>query len=193
MSQQLINHNSDLKKLRDEGYEILVISGFLVMQNVPYVNPNKEVKFASLVSDLTLAGDKTLKPKDHVIQFTGEHPCNKDGSLIKKIVNSSGTNKLAEGIITKHSFSSKPKGGYKDYYEKLATYATIISSPAQALEPGVTARTFSVIETDDEESIFNYIDTASSRAGIYRDFQKTRNHKKLQLLVSAAQVLMFLI
>ncbi|MDR4485262.1 MAG: ThiF family adenylyltransferase [Nitrospirales bacterium] len=166
MSHQLINRSSDLKKLRDEGYELRIISGFLVMQHVPYVNSRQEVKFASLVSELTLAGDKTTKPSTHVVHFTGEHPCKKDGSPLKEIVNASSENKLADGIVAHHSFSSKPKEGYKDYYLKMTSYANMISSHAQALNPGITAKTFAVIESDDKDSVFNYIDTASSRAEI---------------------------
>lgn len=72
MSQQPINLSPDLKKLRDEGYEIAIVSGFLVMRNVPYVNSKQEVKRANLVSELTLAGDKAMKPNTHVAHFTGE-------------------------------------------------------------------------------------------------------------------------
>ncbi|HEY5498234.1 MAG TPA: ThiF family adenylyltransferase, partial [Syntrophales bacterium] len=65
-----------------------------------------------------------------------------------------------------HSFSSKPREGYKNYYEKMTTYAAIISNQAQSIDPNVTATTFPVIETEESESIFNYFDTASSRAEI---------------------------
>jgi len=163
--------------MRDEGYEIRVISGFLVMQNVPYVNSKQEIKFGSLVSELTLAGDRTTTPSTHVVHFTGEHPCAKNGSLLKKIVNASGENKLAEGIVAQHSFSSKPKEGYKNYYEKMMTYATLISSPAQAIDPSANAKTFTVIESDEEESVFNYIDTTSSRAEIIEVTRKLELQK----------------
>lgn len=166
MSQQPINHSPDLKKLRDEGYEIVIISGFLVMRNVPFVNSKREVKLADLVSELDLAGDVTIRPKNHVVHFTGEHPCDKNGVPLTKIVNSSSQNNLAEGLIAQHSFSSKPKEGYADYYEKMTTYATILASQAEALDPSVDARTFAPVEPDKDESVFNYLDTASSRAEI---------------------------
>lgn len=44
MSQQLINHSPDLKKLRDEGYDVAVQSNYLLIRRVPYVNSNREVK-----------------------------------------------------------------------------------------------------------------------------------------------------
>jgi hypothetical protein len=47
----------------------------------------------------------------------------------------------------------------------MATYAAMLESQAQALDRSATARTFKVVR-DDENSVFEYIDTASSRAGI---------------------------
>ena len=166
MSHELISHNADLKRLRDEGYEVEIKSSYLLMHSIPYVNSNKEIKQGTLVSALQLAGDKTVKPNDHVALFTGDHPCNKDGTEISQIKHSSSTQTLAPDLIVKHSFSNKPPNGYNDYYEKMTRYAEIISSPAQSIEVNASARTFKVIESHGEESVFSYIDTASSRAGI---------------------------
>jgi hypothetical protein len=130
------------------------------------VNSNKEIKLGILVSELSLAGNVTTTPNTHVVHFTGEHPCNKDGSEIVKIKNQSVQKSLDSDLIIHHSFSSKPSGGYKDYHEKMTTYIAIISSPAQSRDPNITARTFPVIEPEDDDSVFNYIDTASSRAEI---------------------------
>jgi hypothetical protein len=167
MSQQLINRSPDLKQLRDEGYDIEVLSTFLLIKNIPYVNSNKEIKLGTLVSELTMAGDVTTTPSTHVALFTGDHPCNKDGTEIKQIKHQSGNQVLGDGLEINHSFSSKPtSGGYKDYYEKMTTYIAIISSQAQSIDPSVTAKIFPVIEPTEGESVCVYFDTASSRAGI---------------------------
>lgn len=167
MSQQLINRSFDLQRMRDEGYDIEIISSYLLVKNVPYVNSNKEIKLGTLVSELTLAGDITTTPKTHVAYFAGEYPCNKDGSPINKIKHGSATQQLAQNLVVQHSFSSKPLNGhYKDYYEKMTTYIAIVSSPSQSLNSSVTAKIFPVIKSESEESVFNYLDTASSRAGI---------------------------
>lgn len=166
MSQQLINHSPDLKKLRDEGYDVEVRSGYLLIKQVPYVNAAREIKYGILVSALDLAGDVTITPSTHVAYFVGEHPCHKDGSKISRIEHQTTTTSLGD-LVAHHSFSSKPPGGsYKDYYEKMTTYIAIISSPAHAIDPEVTTMPFSVIESTEEDSVFNYIDNASSRAGI---------------------------
>jgi uncharacterized protein DUF6791/ThiF family protein len=166
MSRQLISHSVDLRRLRDEGYDVEIKSGHLLINSVPYVNSNKEIKFGILVSELNLAGDVTTTPNTHVVYFVGDHPCNKYGSEIAKIKHQSAQTFLDHDLVVQHSFSSKPNGGYKDYYEKMATYVAIISSPARSLDPSVTATPFLVTESVEEESVFNYIDTASTRAGI---------------------------
>ncbi len=167
MSQQLISHSTDLQQLRDEGYDIEIRSSdHLLIKGIPYINANRELKFGTLVSVLSVAGDITIKPETHVIYFAGDYPCNKDGTEIVQIKHESVDKELDQNLVVNHSFSSRPDGGYKDYYEKVATYVAIISSPAESVDPTVTAKTFPVIEAKEDESVFNYIDTASSRAGI---------------------------
>lgn len=167
MSHKLISHSPDLKKLRDEGYEIEIKNAHLLVHSVPYVNEKKEIARGMLVSPLgDLAGDRTVKPQDHVIHFAGEHPCDNAGNLIKGIQHSSGRKTLAEGVDVDHSFSNKPSNGYADYYEKVTTYVKIIESPAQSIDRSVTAKTFKVIESNDPDIVFHYFDTNSSRAEI---------------------------
>lgn len=166
MSRQPISRSSDLKALVDDGYEIDIVSGHLVVHNVPYVNSEKQVKRGALVSTLDLAGDETTTPSTHVAMFAGEHPCDREGQELKKIKYQSKQKAICDGLAIDHSFSSKPRGGFKDYHHKMTTYVAIISSHAVAIDPSATAQTRRIIEPDDPESVFNYTDTASSRAGI---------------------------
>ena len=48
MSQQLINHSPDLKRLRDEGYEIEVRGGYLLIHHIPFVDQNRQIKYGVL-------------------------------------------------------------------------------------------------------------------------------------------------
>src|SRR6266540_1708889 len=99
MSRQLISHSPDLKQLRDEGFEIEVKGGYLLIHQIPYVIQSKEIKRGVLVSSLDLANNnKTSAPTTHVIYFIGAYPCNKDGSPIEGIRHSSNNQKLFEGI-----------------------------------------------------------------------------------------------
>jgi hypothetical protein len=168
MSQELISHSRDLKRLQDEGYDIDFRANHLVVNNVPYVNARMQVQYGKLISELTLADDvTTATPGTHVAYFAGDHPCNKDGSEISAIKHGSAPTRIDQDLVANHSFSNKPSYGYKDYYEKMTRYIAIICNPARSIDPTVSAITFPVIECKEEESVFNYRDTASSRAGIY--------------------------
>jgi hypothetical protein len=178
MSHKLISHNSDLKQLRDEGLEVYVEGPYLLVKNIPYVNSQKLVVFGTLVSDLTLSGDKVVKPSTHVCYFTGDDPCNKDGTLIAGIKHSSQRKVLSDKVEIMRSFSNKPPGGYPNYYEKMSNYIKIISSPAMSLNSEVTPYSFkSVATSDSADSPLNYLDTNSSRAGIYQLLEKYKNHR----------------
>ncbi len=166
MSQQLINRSADLSRLRDEGFNIEVRGSHLLVKDVPYLNSAGEVKYGILVSDLTLAGDVTTTPGTHVAFFVGQYPCHKDGSEMAKIKHQSKDTTLGSDLVVNHSFSSKPKGGYPDYCDKMRTYFNIISSPARSLDRSVTGTTPLVVESREEESVFQYVDTASSRSKI---------------------------
>lgn len=167
MSQKLISRSPDLQRLLNDGYEVEIVGGrFLRLNNVPYVTSRKEVARGALVTDLTLAGDITTKPHDHIARFAGEHPCNMDGTEIISIKHASARETLDRGLVVDHSFSNRPNADYMDYYEKMTTYIAIISSPAEAIDPDATARTWRVTESKDLGSPFQYVDTASARIGI---------------------------
>lgn len=167
MSLALISLNPDLRRLRDEGYEVEVRQGHLLIHNIPYLNGRREVCRGTLVSPLEMAGgDRTARPQNHVAYFVGEHPCRFAGGEILAIRHSSGRHELAQGLPVDHSFSNKPANGYADYYEKMTRYISIIAAEAKAVDPEVDARSGRLVEQHDAASVFLYTDTASSRAGI---------------------------
>ena len=172
MSQKPKRLSPDLKKLQDEGYSIEIKSGYLLLADVPYVTEDRQVRRGTLVSKLTLTGDVAAKPDNHVVMFTGDTPCDHEGRRLEEIINSSHHRHLADGLEVHFRFSHKPEGGYPDYYQKMTTYANILSGHALRIDPTATAQTFRVIETQDEESVFHYLDTASSRADIVVITQK---------------------
>lgn len=165
MSPQPIDRSSDLKRLRDEGYNIEVREGYLLVKDVPYLNAARQVKRGLLISKLVLANNVTQKPDDHVAFFAGEYPCHKDGSPIERIRLGGSDIKIGD-IKATFSFSAKPKPSdrYENYYAKMTTYADILSGPAQMVDAAVTAKTFPVIAPTEEGAVFKYLDTASSRA-----------------------------
>ena len=165
MSPRPFNRSSDLKRLRDEGYFVQIRGGLLVLREVPYVNERREVLTGTLISSLNMAGDQTRAPDTHVVYFAGDYPCDVDGNTIQAIAHRSRNKDLGHGLTARHSFSSKPDGGYADYHHKMTSYAHILSGPAEILRPGVSPRVFREPE-EEEDSVFNYTETASDRVGI---------------------------
>ncbi len=175
---ELINHNPDLQRLVNEGYEVQIYNGYLVIEHIPYVNKERHVLYGALITTLDLTGDKTAKPKDHVVRWVGEYPCYSTGSQLEKLVNNPNINeKIRPDLVATCIFSHKPEGGYSDYYQKMTTYIRIVSHEARVLDPKATAKTFPVYNLKEEESVFNYLDTASSRAGITSINERLKKEK----------------
>ncbi|MFC1421297.1 ThiF family adenylyltransferase [Streptacidiphilus cavernicola] len=168
MSPRLTSRSPDLRRLLEEGYDVAVVGGLLVLRHVPYVAQDRSVRFGTLASELTLAGDVTTVPESHVVKWCGSEPCDREGRPLERVINGPVAETLADGTAVQWLFSSKPVGRpYADYHEKMTTYANAVSSPAHALDPQASALTFPVTETSQEDgSVFRYLDTASSRAGI---------------------------
>lgn len=164
MSHQLIAHSTDLKKLRDQGLDLEIQHGYLLINDVPYVNSSREIRRGTLVSRLELNGDITNKPNDHVAYWIGEHPCHSTGLLIATIQNPSAPQDLGNGLKVNFTFSAKAE--YRDYHHKMTTYIGRITGEAQVIDASATAETFPVIPTEENESVFKYQDTASSRVNI---------------------------
>lgn len=159
--------SSDLLRLRDAGYNIFVTStGYLVIQDVPYVNSRRQVAKGMLATSLELAGDNTVKPSDHTVKFVGEFPCDKNGVELNVLRLNSDPCVLGNNLTSQHSFSRKPPNGYLDYFEKMTTYVQLLLADAREIDSTVTAKTFQIVEPEVSESPFNYLDTAASRAEI---------------------------
>lgn len=177
MSQRLISLSDDLRRLRDNGYEVDIVAGHVILTHVPYVTAGRRVEYGTLVSELTMRGDVTTRPANHIAYFVGETPCDQTGAKLEKLINSETSYAVGNGLVARFLFSSKPAGSgyYPDYYEKMTTYCAILAAQAQAIDPEATARTYRPVvvgDDDSEHTVFHYVDTASSRAGISALAQK---------------------
>lgn len=174
MSQKLIDLNDDLRKLRDEGFNVDIEGGCLVVRDIPYVNDQRKVCRGIIVSTLDMNGEVLNPPTNiHKVYFAGAYPCESNGRRITGISLNSNEVKISERLKTQHEFSNKPvRGHYISYYEKITNYAAIISRPAAVLDPSASPLRFSVIEPADDNSPFRYLDTASARAEINMITQK---------------------
>ncbi len=173
---ELINRNPDLRQLVNEGYEMEFVNTTLIIHHVPYVNDKKEIAYGSLVSKSTMSGN-TIKPYNHVVFWTDDFPCDSKGSRLVKLGTRSLPEKIRDGLVTIQMFSQKPSGGYQNYHQKMTHYVKILENEARAIDSKVKATTFHPVKLTEDESVFCYLDTASSRAGITSINEKLKKDK----------------
>ncbi len=169
----------DLKQLRDEAYEVRVTeAGHLVVSHVPYLDAQGQIQYGQLVSTLNMSGDVAAYNGGHEVLFVGGVPCGRDGQPLNRLINQPNLNSpIEEGLVAACGMSSKPAENYRDYHHKMTTYMAMISAPAESVDPSVTAITHPATEDDDPEGPFEYLDSASSRAGISAITDKLRLKK----------------
>lgn len=177
MSHELINRSADLKKLQDEGYDIEIYEGYLIIKRIPYVGDGMQVKRGTIVSKLELAGDTTTMPNEHVALWSGDHPCDHHGAPLTNLVNQPDQTQIRDGLVLSYSFSQRPPNGYGDYHQKMTTYIRILQNEVHVLDPSVSALAEQGGTSIDGELVFHYTDTASSRAGITTINNKLKGHR----------------
>lgn len=164
---RLVRSSPDLARLVQDGYAVRIVNGFLVVDDIPFVDDAAQVQWGSLICPLDLNGAATVAPSTHVMCFVGGIPRDKNGRSIDGLVHD-GVERWSAGpdLTAACGFSQKPQGGYPDFYEKVAYYAAMVIGPAQAVDADATPFTFKPMETDEDDGVFLYVDTFSSRAGI---------------------------
>jgi len=165
---RLVRNSPDLARLIEDGHSLRIVNSFLVVDDIPFVDDEGRVQLGAFLCPLETSGDVTIKPLNHVMCFIGGVPRAKDGKPIPDLVND-GVEKwtAGEGLSAACGFSQKPgPDGYANFYDKVTYYTPMIVGPAQAVDPNVTPYTFKPVETDEDDGVFLYMDTFSSRAGI---------------------------
>ena len=147
MSHELIGRSSDLKRLVAESYCIRVVDdAYLAADQIPYLRPNGKVGRGSLVMPLTLAGDVTTRPGDHVAYWSGEPPYRGNRAPLDALYSPPGSRtSLCPSFPTVMMFSAR--AAYRDFHHKVANYAEILAREARTVDPDVTPR---CAERDDD-------------------------------------------
>ena len=164
MSHELIARNKDLGQLKESGYTLRFLDGFLLVEDVPYLNYQGEVMEAALVLQLDLSGNKTVQPSDHVAYWTGKFPYKKEGQKLQALGESRHGQVLSDGTRLNYMFSAKPEGGrYQDYAHKVITYIEILGREARTVSPQATAQKWKIDISVKPDDVFEYMETASAR------------------------------
>lgn len=173
MSQLQISRSPDLSRLRAEGYNVSVEGGHLVMRDVPYVMPNKQIGRGVLADAYN---DATGQPGSHTMWMSGEKPHDENGLALMRYLAGDGqqhNQPISEHVIAQWYMSIKMIDAGKnhipdlDYYSKFTRYVDKLGAHVKALGGTDTARTYPPVLPDIEENlVFKYHDTATIRADI---------------------------
>lgn len=180
MSHRLIARSKDLLALRNDGYHLVVRNGYLLIMDVPYVGVDRVVRkdgvlFSQLETTVADGHETTAKPTKHVAYWTGQHPCHANGEKIRSFENPSASQDFGAGLKADFTFSAK--ADYRDYVHKMLAYLGWIVGEARKIEQDATAQTNPVYATDEDDDVFHYIDTASSRVHISADNGKLEGQR----------------
>ena len=165
MSTAPLARDPDLSRLLDDGYDVVVQAGHLIIRHIPYVTEARAIEYGFLAYPVTVSGDRIVSGTDHRIWFGGSAPCDEHGRKLGMA--NPETREIADGLQASFMLSSKPSpAGCPDEYTKVTTYARIIAHQAQAIDPSVTAAPGAAWQEIDDDTPFAYRDTATSRAGL---------------------------
>lgn len=168
MSHTLVSRSHDLRRLQHDGYDIAVEGVHLLLRDVPFLDASGKVVRGTLVSELTTTGTTTAPNPPHTVYLVGGVPHNDRGTpLTDELICNPNPTQLGTDLQADCQLSRKPPNGFADYYEKMVGYADYLEAWARRVDPAATARVYRPMRTaPDDDSVFEYFDSASSRAQI---------------------------
>lgn len=171
MSHLQTDLNQSVKDLIEDGFEVEIMHNHLIVHSIPYLNQSGEFKLGKLACTYSHAE----KPQDHTMWFIGEHPHRANGKPMCHVINRPENRILFEGVKVDFYLSNKPDNQPPpNYHAKVVHYHNLFVSEARSVDPNADGRTGIFHPQRDEESVFKYPDTASSRAGIMAINQRLR-------------------
>lgn len=157
---------SPVDRLLAEGYDLTLGHGHLSVRRVPYIAPDGEVRTdGRLVLPVNdSAGSIIDVIGDHTILFAGEGPRDEHGTPLGASIPPRDIVEI--GTVPWMLSFKPPSGHYPGLYEKVRSYARILSSAAQQLDPTVNATPGAAFQAVEDGLPFVYRDTNTTRAGL---------------------------
>ena len=169
MSQHTISRSPDLLRLQNEGYQVALVEGALVVDGIPY-KEGESVEYGSLVCTLETDGDQATPPGDHTVFWTGSKPDGTDiGVQVEGRDCTAGVCDPPQEMgkrSVRFQLSIKPAcGAYRDYYEKITAYGELLSRGAKKVASEASPREQRALQTAEEDNPFLYMDGTAEVRG----------------------------
>ncbi len=164
MSNSLPGHDDPIRRLLDDGYDLVIDSGHLVVRQIPYISPQGGQTDGTLALPIKEDGGAFADAiGNHTILFIGLEPLDEHGTALGTVMERD----IGHGTRPMYQLSFKPpSGSYAGLYEKVRSYARIVSGPARSLDPSVTPTPGAAFQLVEDGLPFAYRDTNTTRAGL---------------------------
>lgn len=158
-----------IQRLVDEGHEVAIDGGYLIVDRIPYVTSARDIAWGALICPYRNVNGVPQLDNDHQCWFTGSMPHRADGtSLEGPLVSEKQPHKVA-GRAVQLRFSNKPEpiGDFFDnHYNKVTHYIRKLSRHARDIDSTVSATSVGSYRRREVPSVFHYANNAIARAGL---------------------------
>ena len=164
MSSLPIAPDEQISRLVDDGYEMVLEAGHLVVRRLPYVGPSGLRTDGRLVLPVTYTDGVVTDSTDHRIWFAGEEPRGESGAALGSggQAHGFGTNETADYMLS----LKPPSGAYGSLSDKIRQYARILLSAARHIDPSATDTPGGSFQVVPDDLPLVYPDTNTTRAGL---------------------------
>ena len=158
-----------IQRLVDEGYEVTIDGGYLIVDRIPYVTSAREIAWGALICPYRSVDGVPQLDNDHQCWFTGSMPHRADGTPLEGPLVSDKQAQMIANRPVQMRFSSKPEpiGDFFDnHYNKVTHYIRKVSRHAWDIDPAVSATSVGSYRRRVVPSVFHYANDAIAQGGL---------------------------
>lgn len=158
-----------IQRLVDEGHEVIIDGGYLIVDRIPYLTSAREIAWGALICPYRNVDGVPQLDNDHQCWFAGSMPHRADGTSLEDQLVSEKQAQTVAGRTVQMRFSNKPVpiGEFFDnHYNKLTHYIRKLSRHALAIDPAVSATSVGSYRRREVPSVFHYANDAIALGGL---------------------------
>jgi len=175
MFRLLVSRNDDIRRLIDKGFAIGFGGNHVIVRDIPYLDAGGNLCWGAFASQYETIDGERIRPQNHQMSFAGGMPHQIDGTPVANMGSTPHCVPLGgphADVNVERIFSHKPfeNGAWRDYvdhFEKIERYLSSVSGPAMAkFGDEANPYTFRIVDEVEEDPIFKFGDTLTTRAEI---------------------------
>lgn len=158
-----------IQRLVDEGHQVTIDGGFLIVDRIPYVTSARDVAWGALICPYRNVYGVPQLDNDHQCWFTGSMPHQADGTSLEYPLAAREEAQPVAGRPVRIRFSNKPEpiGNFFDnHYNKVTHYIRKLSRHAWDIDPAVSATSVGSFRRREVPSVFHYANDAIAQGGL---------------------------